>query len=89
MSKAKAKTVATRLTMHELAKTYDGLIARGINPEQLRTPSSILRTCCLLAITNCDDPKGPPSHEAINFFKQLWNESKTTKAISLSEILDK
>ena len=89
MKTNKTRPVATRLTMTELAKAYDGLIAKGIPKEKINSTSQILKTCVLLTILNCDDPSGPPSVEAVNLFKQLWNQSKVTKNITLGELFDK
>lgn len=88
MPKPKSRTAATRLTLPELAKAYDALIERGIPKEKLNSTSNILRTCVLLTIANSSDPKGPASPEAINFFKQLWNQSKVTKNVQLGELFE-
>ncbi len=88
MSKSNVRPVATRLSLSELAKCRDGLIAHGIAKEDLQTVSQILRLAAYLTILNCEDPKAPPSQESKAFIKQLWNQTKMTKNITLDDLTD-
>lgn len=63
--KEKTKAVATRLTDTQLAKARDGLIAKGIQPDDLLTRSQILRLAVFLAITACDNPEAKPSDKSL------------------------
>ena len=86
MSKKGTRPVTTRLSLKELAKARDGLIARGIKEKDLKTASQILRLSAYVAILNCEDPRGEPSQESVNFIKQLWNQTKITKNINIEDI---
>lgn len=88
MNKTNSRTVSTRLKLVELAKARDGLLARGIEKNNLQTTSQILRLAIYFAILNCEDPKSAPSQESIDFVKQLWNQSKMTKKITLDEFTE-
>lgn len=83
----KSKVVSTRLTLEELAKTRDGLIARGITPDKITSVSQILRTAVFLTILNCHDPKSPASEESVSLISQAWSKTKLTKNIQLGDIL--
>ena len=89
MTKANTKTVATRLSLSELAKARDGLIARGIDLKDLHNTSQILRLSIYFAILNCENPKSPPSQESKDFIRQLWNQTKMTKNITFDEITER
>lgn len=84
--KTNTKTVATRLSLNELAKTRDGLLARGIKEENLQTTSQILRLATYVAMLSCDNPKEPASKESTDFIKQLWSQTKMTKNLSIDEL---
>ena len=59
------KPVSVRLTSEQLAKARDGLILKGVSPEELLTNSSILRLSVYLAITMNSDTKALPSEESL------------------------
>lgn len=61
----KPKPTAVRLTNYQLAKARDGLINRGIKPENLTTRSSILRLAIFLAISEANNPNGPASDDSL------------------------
>ena len=84
--KEKTKTVAIRLTEHEFAKAYDGLVAKGIPPEKLMSNSGILRAAILVCCLLTDDPKSPATEEATNRIKQLWKTSKRSKKIDIDNL---
>lgn len=87
MTKKNSKTVATRLSLSELAKCRDGLIVRGINENDLQTASQILRLAVYFTILNCENPKDPPTQESIDFIRQLWKQTKMTKNINIDELI--
>lgn len=89
MSKKNARTVATRLSLHELAKARDGLLARGIKEKDLQTTSQILRLAVYFAILNCNNPKDPPTSKSEDFVRQLWKQTKITKNLTIDELSDK
>jgi glutathionyl-hydroquinone reductase len=86
MKKKNSRTVATRLSLNELAKARDGLIARGIKEADIQTASQILRLSVYFTILGCNEPKAPPSQESTDFIRQLWNQTKITKNITLDEV---
>lgn len=88
MPKQNSKTAATRLSLDELAKCRDGLIARGIEEKDLQTVSQIIRFAVYLTILNCKQPKEPASQESTDFIAQLWSQTKTSKT-SKNITLDK
>ena len=59
-------SVATRISSEQLAKARDGLIVRGIAPEDIMTKSSILRMSLYLAITMTPNPDDLPSEESLS-----------------------
>ncbi len=63
--------VATRVTAEQLAKARDGLIIKGIAPDQLTTRSQILRLSIFLAITINSNLTKPPSDESLSIVKSL------------------
>lgn len=75
MTKKNTRTVGVKLKLSELAKARDGLIARGVNGQNLQSGSQILRTALLYAVLNCKNPKGPASEESTRLIKQLWKQA--------------
>jgi len=61
----KTIVVATRIDPTLLAKARDGLIKRGISPNNLQTKSAIIRLSVFLAITLNDDQESAPSHKSL------------------------
>ena len=59
------KPVSVRLTSEQLAKARDGLIVKGIAPEEMVTRSQILRLSVLLAITMNPNPTDLPSEKSL------------------------
>ena len=83
------KVVSTRMTQNELAKARDGLIAKGLDSEQIDNISQILRLTFyygLLAIS--DDPKSPASDESILFIKQRLGQSKSGGPVTLDDLIN-
>jgi len=92
------KTVSFRVSQEELAKALDGLIASGIDPNNLMTISNIVRNTFYYGIISfCknseDNPNNDnsantlPSQESIQKINQLINQNKRTKVIGLKDLL--
>lgn len=88
MTKQNTRTTATRLSLSELAKARDGLLKKGISEQDLSTTSQILRLCVYFMILECDEPKADPTEESMDFIRQLWNQTKMTKNISVEDIIN-
>jgi hypothetical protein len=83
------KVVSTRMEPDELAKARDGLIAKGIDSEQLDNISQILRlTFYYGLLTLCDNPKSPPTHESLVFITQKMSQKKSDSQVTLQDILN-
>ena len=61
----KTVPVTTRVTSEQLAKAREGLLAKGVSPEELLTRSQILRLSVFLAITMNKNPEERPSKESL------------------------
>lgn len=82
------KVVSTRMEAEELAKARDGLIAKGIDINQISNISQILRlTFYYGLLTLCEDPKSPASHESLIFITQKMNQKKVPSQVTLNDIL--
>ena len=82
------KTVSTTLSINELAKARDGLIANGVSPTQLRQFSSLLRYTFYFGLTAiCADPAAPATEDSIRQIKQHFQKTKV-KNISLNDIIN-
>lgn len=83
---APSKTVSTRLHWKKIAKAYDGLLEKGINPADITNISQILRLTFYYGIIYlCSDPEGDASPKASAFVRQLYNKTKMTKNIKMPE----
>jgi hypothetical protein len=83
------KVVSTRMEPDELAKARDGLIAKGIDEDQLDNISQILRlTFYYGLLTLCDDPKSPPTRESLVFITQKMSQKKPGGQVTLQDILN-
>lgn len=76
MKKSLSRPVATRVTIEELAKVRDGLLAKGIPESQLQTCSSIVKSALLITMLLTENPLVPASTESIEFIKQLFSQTK-------------
>lgn len=86
MSKEQTKPVSTRVTKEEFAKALDGLINKGISPDQLLTISSIVKTSLLAACLLNDDPESPATQESRDKVEQLWKITKRIKNMHLKDL---
>lgn len=83
------KVVSTRMDPAELAKARDGLIAKGLDANQIDNISQILRLTFyygLLAL--CDDPKLPATPESTVFINQLIGQKKSSGPVTLNDIIN-
>jgi len=84
---SKSKVVSTRMTIDDLAKARDGLLAKGIAPSDLTTTSQIIKLTFYYGIIYlCQDPKSPPSQEAIDFVRQKFSQPKVTRGLNLTDL---
>lgn len=67
----KTVPVAVRLTHEQIAKARDGLILKGIKPENVSTRSQILRLSVYLAISMNPKPKDLPSDDSLTIINQI------------------
>jgi len=81
---AKTRVVSTRMTIEDLAKARDGLLAKGIDPAELTTSQIIKLTFYYGIIYLCQDPKSPPSQESTAFVRQKF--SKATRGLNLNDL---
>ena len=80
---SKARVVSTRMTIDDLAKARDGLLAKGLDPADLTTSQIIKLTFYYGIIYLCQDPKDPPSQASIDFIRQKFSQ---TKGLTLNDL---
>jgi len=83
---SKARVVSTRMTIEDLAKARDGLLAKGIDPAELTTSQIIKLTFYYGIIYLCQDPKSSPSQESIDFVRQKFSKTKVTRRMLLTDL---
>jgi hypothetical protein len=84
------KVVSLRMDPHELAKARDGLIAKGIDANQLDTVSQILRlTFYSGLLTLCNEPKSPPTEASLAFVNSRLMQKRPTDLSSLDDLINK
>lgn len=84
---AKTKVVSFRISIEDLAKGLDTILAKGIPISEVTTISQIIKICFYYGIIAYNkDTKLPPSEESINFIKQKFDQTKTSKGITMSEL---
>jgi len=84
---SKTRVVSTRMTIEDLAKARDGLLAKGIDPADLTTTSQLIKLTFYYGIIYlCHDPKSPPSQEATDFVKQKFSQTKVTRGMALTDL---
>jgi hypothetical protein len=74
---------------NELAKARDGLLAKGMDAQQVDSLSQILRLTFyygLLAL--CDEPKSPASPESTAFIKHRMNQNPSGSPTSLDDLMN-
>jgi hypothetical protein len=75
------------MTLENLAKARDGLLAKGISISELTTTSQILRLTFYYGIIYlCEDPKSPPSQESTEFVKKKLSQTRLTKGLTLNDL---
>lgn len=70
----KQKPVSTRLSLQELAKARDALLASGISSDQLDTVSQILRLSVFTVIMSQSNFKSMPSAESLDVLGYTFSE---------------
>jgi len=84
---SKARVVSTRMTIDDLAKARDGLLAKGIDPSDLTTTSQLIKLTFYYGIIYlCQDPKSPPSQESTEFVRQKFSQTKTSRGMTLTDL---
>lgn len=84
---SKSRVVSTRMTVDDLAKARDGLLAKGIDPAELVTTSQIIKLTFYYGIIYlCHDPKSPPTEESVAFVRQKFSQTKVTKGLNLTDL---
>ena len=83
---SKARVVSTRMTIEDLAKARDGLLAKGLDPAYLTTSQIIKTTFYYGILYLCQDPKSPPSQESIDFVRQKFSQTKVTRRMHLTDL---
>jgi len=83
---SKTRVVSTRMTIDDLAKARDGLLAKGIDPAELTTSQIIKLTFYYGIIYICQDPKSPPSQESTDFVRQKFSQTKITRGMNLTDL---
>ena len=84
---SKSRVVSCRMTVADLAKARDGLIAKGISPSELVTTSQIIKTTFYYGIMYiCKDPKSIASQESINIIQQKFNQTKKSRSLKLTDL---
>jgi len=77
--------VSARMSVEDLAKARDGLIAKGIQPAEL-TISQIIKLTFYYGIINiCQNSKEAASIESTNLITQKLNKTKT-KVLKLNDL---
>jgi len=77
--------VSARMSIADLAKARDGLIAKGIKSEELTISQIIKLTFYYGIMTICTNPKEVASVESTNVITQKFSQSKT-KSLKLNDL---
>lgn len=84
------KVVSLRMEPNELAKARDGLLAKGMDAQQIDSLSQILRlTFYYGLLTLCDEPKSPATPESRAFIKHRLNQKTSADSVSLDDLIIK
>jgi len=83
---SKTHVVSTRMTIEDLAKARDGLLAKAIDPAELTTSQIIKLTFYYGIIYLCQDPKDPPSQESTDFVRQKFSKTKVPRGLNLTDL---
>jgi len=82
---SKSRVVSARMSISDLSKARDGLIAKGIQSEELTISQIIKLTFYYGILAICPNPKEVASVESTNIITQKFNQSKT-KSIKLNDL---
>jgi len=77
--------VSARMSISDLAKARDGLILKGIKPEELTISQIIKLTFYYGIIFLCQNPKEDASVESTNIITQKFNHPKT-KSLKFNDL---
>jgi len=77
--------VSARMSISDLAKARDGLIAKGIQPEELTISQIIKLTFYYGIMSICQNSKEAASVESTNIITQKFNQAKT-KSLKLNDL---
>jgi len=69
--------VSARMSIADLAKARDGLIAKGIAPSELTISQIIKLTFYYGIMSICTNPKEAASVDSTNIITQKFNKTKT------------
>ena len=84
---SKARVVSTRMTIDDLAKARDGLLAKGIKPSDLTTTSQLIKLTFYYGIISLwNDPKSPPSQESTDFVRHKFSKTKAFRGLNLTDL---
>lgn len=84
---AKTKVISLRISIEDLAKGLDTILAKDIPISEITTISQIIKICFYYGIIAYNNnTKSPPSEESLNFIKQKFDQTKTAKNITISEL---
>ena len=84
---SKTKVVSLRISIEDLAKGLDTVLAKGIPTSEITTISQIIKICFYYGIIAYNNnTKSPPSEEALNFIRQKFDQPKLSKNITISEL---
>ena len=85
----KTHVVSLRLTVNDLAKARDGLLARGYKPIEVSTTGQILKLTFFYGIIElCTEPGEPASQESTKLIEQKFNPLKPLKNIDFNDLND-
>ena len=83
----KTKVVSLRISIEDLAKGLDTVLAKDIPISEITTISQIIKICFYYGIIAYNNnTKSPSSEEALNFIKQKFDQTKLSKGITISEL---
>jgi len=77
--------VSARMSIADLAKARDGLIAKGIQPAELTISQIIKLTFYYGIMAICTNPKEAASVESTNVIIQKFNQGKT-RVLKLNDL---
>lgn len=84
------RVISTRLDMRLVAKARDGLLSKGIEPDNCSKVSQILRLTFLFGLTSiCEDPTSAPSEESNSLIKQKISQKVPKIDLNLNDIIEK